>query len=173
VTDAAIRDGLSSVRWPGRMTLLRLASGQQVLLDGAHNAASADALHTAFEQQFSKVRPTLLLGVLADKDPQAIATTLAPLAGRILLVPVDSRRTLPPEKLLPACRAANPSAPVEVCNSLAAAMEKARPDPFVVITGSLYLVGEAMELMKLAPDLLGGERGLNEWEGKPGRLRRE
>ena len=160
---SALRAGLSQVHWPGRMQLARTPAGQTLLLDGAHNADSAKALAAAFRRQFPTVRPTLIIGVLADKDWRPIAETLAPLAARLLLVPVNSQRTLAPESLQPACRSANPQAAVEVCDSLAEALRRSANEPFLLITGSLYLVGEAMEQLRLAPTPPHDERGLNEW----------
>jgi len=60
----------------------------------------------------------------------------------------------------------NPSAQVAACPSLADALKEAADAPFVIITGSLYLVGEAMELLGLSPPASEGERGLNEWSVK-------
>ena len=88
---------------------------------------------------------------------------LAPLAQRILLVPVANERTAAPAELAQACRAANRAANITPCNSLAEAFELARPDPFVVIAGSLYLIGEAMEQLDLSPEISADERRLNEW----------
>jgi dihydrofolate synthase/folylpolyglutamate synthase len=163
VSEAAQREGLSRVSWPGRMQLAKSAKGQTVLLDGAHNAASAAALREAFQKQFAHTRPTLVLGLLADKDWKAIASTLAPLAGHILLVPVSSRRTLAPERLRSVCQDSNSAAATEVCASLAEALEKSANESFLLITGSLYLVGEAIERLHLSPAPRYDERGLNEW----------
>jgi dihydrofolate synthase/folylpolyglutamate synthase len=163
VPQEAIFAGLSNVYWPGRMQVAKSRSGQTFLLDGAHNPASAAALAGAFRQQFSEARPALILGVLSDKDWRPLAETLAPLAHRLLLVPVNSRRSLAPESLLPVCRSANSQAVVEVCASLADALERSAREPIVIITGSLYLVGEAMERLHLSPAPAADERGLNEW----------
>ena len=156
-------EGLSKVCWPGRMQLVKSPGGQTILLDGAHNPASAEALAAAFRQQFLEACPALILGVLADKDWRPLAGALAPLARRLLLVPVNSSRTLAPEELLPVCRIANPQAVVEVCTSLADALERSAQEPLLIITGSLYLVGEAMEHLRLSPAPAADERGLNEW----------
>jgi len=163
VAQEAILAGLSRVQWPGRMQLASTLGGQTVLLDGAHNIPSAEALAAAFRQQFPTAQPAMIFGVLADKDWRPLAETLAPLARRILLVPVNSERTLPPFELLPACRSANPSATVEVCASLSDALARSKAEPFLLITGSLYLIGEAMERLQLLPAPPADERGLNEW----------
>ena len=166
VAEETIRAGLSRVQWPGRMQLATTPGGQTVLLDGAHNIPSAEALAAAFRQQFPATQPAMIFGVLADKDWRRLAETLAPLARRILLVPVNSERTLPPAELLPACCAANPTASVEVCESLADALTRSKTEPFLLITGSLYLIGEAMERLQLLPRPPADERGLNEWTAR-------
>jgi len=165
VEKAILQRGLQTVHWPGRMQLARMPSGQNVLLDGAHNAASALALRDAFEAAFPSSKPALILGVLADKDWSILASTLAPLGRRVLLVPVNSQRTLPPQELAETCRSANPAAVPEVCTSLDDALARVEREPLVLITGSLYLVGEAIERLELAPRPPTDERGLNEWGG--------
>src|SRR5688572_3931886 len=151
VSHEAMLAGLSAVYWPGRMQVIARPGGQTILLDGAHNAAGAQALAAAFAQRFPNVRPTLILGVLQDKDSRAITDALFPLAARTLLVPVNSERTLAPEQLLGVSQLATPRGVIETCPSLAEALQRSSADPFVVITGSLYLIGEAMERLRLSP----------------------
>lgn len=167
VRDEVIRVGLSKVDWPGRMQRAQTASGQTVLLDGAHNPDGAEALRIALQEEFPDARPLMIFGVFRDKDSSSMCHSLAPLAGRILLTPVHSERSEDPTKLVAACRESNPRATIEVCASLAEALQKAATAPFVVIAGSLYLVGEAMELLYLAGASAKDEKELNEW--LPGR----
>jgi dihydrofolate synthase/folylpolyglutamate synthase len=164
VTEEQIRTGLADVSWPGRLQLVTSKSGQKILLDGAHNPAGAKALREALEKNFPTAKRTLVLGVLQDKDWRPICETLAPLAARIHTVPVASERSAHPQELAEACRKINPAAEINVGHSLGEALEKSAGDGFVVITGSLYLVGEALERLGLSP-AGGGERGLNEWTG--------
>jgi dihydrofolate synthase/folylpolyglutamate synthase len=166
VTDAALREGLTTVYWPGRMQRVQTASGQTILLDGAHNPAGAEALRVALEAEFPDAKPTLIFGVFRDKDSASMCRSLAPLAQRIVLAPVHADRTEAPANLAPACREANPGAPIDVCASLVEALERASGDPFVVVAGSLYLVGEAMELLHLAATTGSDEKKLNEWVAK-------
>jgi dihydrofolate synthase/folylpolyglutamate synthase len=181
VSDEAIRRGLETVQWPGRLQWVTTAAGQTFLLDGAHNAAGADALRKALcSEPIQRAIPvwaskgtrdlsrqdagsTLILGVLEDKDWQQICAALAPLAGRILLVPVPNERTARPELLRDACAKINPAAQTIACPSLSDAIKQSANDPFVVITGSLFLVGAAMERLELSPVPAVSERGLNEW----------
>jgi dihydrofolate synthase / folylpolyglutamate synthase len=162
VSDAQIRAGLSRLDWPGRLQLVKTPAGQTFLLDGAHNVAGAEALRSALEKHFKGQRPSLILGILEDKDWRHICETLAPLAVRILTVPVSSSRAADTYSLAEACRAVNSSAVVVACGSLREALEHAAKDAFVVVTGSLYLVGEALEMLGVCP-VACGERELNEW----------
>lgn len=169
VSDEQIRAGLSHVRWPGRMQVAR-RKGQKILLDGAHNIGGAEALRIALRTYFPDEPVTLVLGILQDKDCGRICEMLAPLAGHIVTLPVSSRRAASAASLAQCCRAANPRAKVVAADSLKEALQEIAKDAFVVIAGSLYLVGEAMELLKLSPGNA-RERGLNEWSGKPTRRR--
>ncbi len=162
VSDAQIRTGLAQVKWPGRFQLATRPGGQQILLDGAHNLAGVEALAVALRQHFPNAKPTLILGMLADKDWRPMCARLATLAARILTVPVGSERTAKPTELAAVCRETLPLATIE-CSSLADAAQQAVNDPFVVITGSLYLVGEALELLGLGPAGDASERRLNDW----------
>ena len=163
VSGPAIHQGLTHLYWPGRLQLVKRPSGQEVLLDGAHNLGGAETLVAALKEYFPGTRPTLVLGILQDKDWPAMCRLLAPLAGRILLVPVHSERTAEPHGLAEVCHQANPQAQVQECPALEQALAQAAQDAFVVIAGSLYLIGEAMELLHLSPTRASGERALNEW----------
>jgi dihydrofolate synthase/folylpolyglutamate synthase len=167
VSEKAILTGLAQVEWPGRMQLVKRPSGQTMLLDGAHNAAGARLLFEQVTEFFPKAPPTLILGILGDKDWPAMARTLAPASKNILLPQLKSERALPPAALQKACAEANPRAAIRTTSSLREALELASDESGVVITGSLYLIGEAMECLGLsmAPNL--GERALNEYGAKP------
>jgi dihydrofolate synthase/folylpolyglutamate synthase len=163
VSEVHIRTGLAGVRWPGRLHLMERAPGRRVLLDGAHNIGGAESLAAALKEYFPGTKPTLVLGILRDKDWPAMCEILAPLATRILLVPVHSERTAEPHGMAEACRRANPNAQVLELSSLNAALAETSQDSFVTMAGSLYLIGEAMELLHLSPTGRNSERGLNEW----------
>jgi len=182
VTEEQIRAGLVNVNWPGRLQLIQRPHGNKILLDGAHNVAGAKVLREALQPGAPASGPasprnnpehagpeagapiTLILGVLQDKDWQHISETLAPLAARIFTVPVASERTADAKDLAAACRASNPSSEILACANLAGALKESAGDAFVIITGSLYLVGEALEMLGLSP-AAASERGLNEWSG--------
>jgi folylpolyglutamate synthase/dihydropteroate synthase len=77
-------------------------------------------------------------------------------------VPVASARTAAARDLAETFRSANPAAEILICKNFLEAINASKDEPFIVITGSLYLVGEALELLGLSP-ADAGERGLNEW----------
>jgi dihydrofolate synthase/folylpolyglutamate synthase len=196
VSEQHIRDGLASVRWPGRLQLVErgqpLGPGfqpvdstgsssagnpatsrmpvplpeRQVLLDGAHNSAGATSLRAALEEHFPGARHALVLGIMADKDWDLMCEILAPLAGRILCVPVHSERSALPDQLREACRRTNPDVPVDTCVSLTDALAATESESFTVVAGSLYLIGEAMELLHVAAVPAVDEKGLNAWTTK-------
>ena len=166
VSEEKIRAGLASVNWPGRLQLIQKTRGQKILLDGAHNVAGAEVLRAALELDFAGVRPLLIFGTLADKNWPDICRILAPLADKIFTVPVASASTADARELAAAFHSANPAAEVMVAANFSEALNASKNEPFVVVTGSLYLVGEALERLGLSPGGA-GERGLNEWNAAP------
>ena len=164
ISGQQIENGLRQVQWPGRLQLLERPDGRKLLLDGAHNIAGAKVLREAVEKDFQTGKRTLILGILGDKDWRQICEILAPLAVEILTVPVSSQRTANPDDLTKACRAANPSANILVCHSLSEALQKVVGSQFIILTGSLYLIGEALELLGYVSSAK-SERELNEWSG--------
>ena len=155
----AIDAGLAKVQWAARAQCFQLGE-QQVVIDAAHNSASAEALADVLQEDYAGQRPTLLLGMLADKNWGSIVDTLAPLAGRVVCVPVNSERGLKPDQLAEAARAH--CAEVKCAGSVGAGWELVRQDPLVAVTGSLYLIGDVMEALNLSDAI--DEPNLNEWK---------
>jgi dihydrofolate synthase/folylpolyglutamate synthase len=168
VTAAQQTNAFSQVTWPGRLQWLRRGTQQEFLLDGAHNPDGIATLRAALEQDFPHPNRTLIFGALSDKDWRAMSIILAPLARRIITVPVTSPRTVPAADLAEACRAAHPTAAVQSAPDLATALALVSADPFVVIAGSLYLVGAALAELDPQFQSAADERALNEWGGRPG-----
>jgi dihydrofolate synthase/folylpolyglutamate synthase len=162
VAAESIRAGLAAVNWPGRLQLVQKPTGQKILLDGAHNAAGAESLRATLAKYFADIRPVLIFGALSDKDWPDICRLLAPLAKKVFTVPLASERTADAEALAKVFRSANPAVEAKPVENLAAAITASENEPFIVVTGSLYLVGEALERLGLSP-ANAGERGLNEW----------
>ncbi len=161
VDDTQLLEGLAEVSWPGRLQVVRRGA-QTLVLDGAHNPAGIAALRTALAEAFPGKRPTLVLGMLADKDWRAMAADLVPLASRVVTAPVGSERTVTAEDLRAACVATGAGRPVKAAGSAGAALKLVTADPFVLVTGSLYFIGEVMEALGIEA-ARGDERSLNGW----------
>jgi dihydrofolate synthase/folylpolyglutamate synthase len=139
-----VRRGLAVTHWPGRFQIVH--QQPMVVLDGAHNAAAAERLAATVREHVVERHITLILGVLREKNYAQMCRILGPLAGHILCVPVNSERTSDPVELAELCRAANPKAQVTTWPHVAEAYGHARESvsEAIVITGSLFLVGEAL-----------------------------
>ncbi len=169
--DAAIRTGLREVQWAGRLQKVGRPGGHIIILDGAHNPAGAQSLADALPAMLppgaaaAGRRPALILGIMRDKDYPAICKILAPLAGKILLPPIGSARTADPALLAACCREAAPGTPVVPSENLEAAFAEAAGEKFIVVTGSIHFIGEAMEILGLVPP--SSERALNDYNPNP------
>jgi dihydrofolate synthase / folylpolyglutamate synthase len=159
--DAVIREGLKATKWAGRMQVAEQPGGRVILLDGAHNPAGARTVAATLRGRFAGRKPALVLGAMCDKDCAGICEILAPLAARVFISPVPSERGADPQLLANLCRQANPAAPVTICSSIGDAVAQSAGEPFVVVTGSMHLVGDAMVALGLAPS--SDEAALNDY----------
>jgi len=160
VSKENIIEGLKTVDWFGRLQVIKRGK-QTFLLDGAHNPAGVRTLAASLPAVFS-AKPTLVMGAMKDKEWMVMCKILAPLVSRICLCPTgNSQRTADPHRLEAEFRKANAKVSIEVFDSLAVAMKAADKDLNVVLAGSLYIVGEALERLHLAKTAQ--EANLNDW----------
>jgi dihydrofolate synthase/folylpolyglutamate synthase len=150
VVPERVRDGVASVRWPGR--LQRIEGRPSILLDGAHNAAGAAALAQELDRRGARP-PVLLFGAMRDKELDAILGPLAGRAGPIVLTKSKVVRAADPDILasaLPAGVSAilEPDLPRALELACALARKESRE---VLVSGSLYLVGEVLGLLEGRP----------------------
>ncbi len=142
IPEEAVRRGLAAVRWPGRFEVL--GRDPVFLLDGAHNAHGMRAATESLRALFPGKRLTFLLGILADKDAEAMLDLLAPLAERAFVLRPGSPRAMDPAALCALLEArgteARPCASVE--EGVRDALAAAGPSGAVCALGSLYLCGE-------------------------------
>ncbi len=141
---------LADARWPGRLE--PVAAAAPVLLDCAHNGAAARAL-AAHLAEIPGGPPWLVLGVLADKDFDPIAEALCPLAARVILTAPDTPRR--GDLAAQAAIARRHARDVAVVEGVAAAVdlavrEAAAAGGAVVVTGSIYTVGETRTHLRAA-----------------------
>ncbi len=144
---AAIARGLESVEWPARLEWLNTEPA--ALLDSAHNPAGADSLARYLREFCTDRRITLLFGASKDKAYAEVARLLFPLAERVILTQAAMSRAATANDLL---HDVGPYAGrVQTAPTIAAAWELAAqerdPDRLVVISGSIFLAGEARELL--------------------------
>ena len=164
INQAHIFAGLATVDWPGRLQLLKLADGRRVILDGAHNSAGIESLIGALDECFPGERPAMILGMLSDKDWAQMCRALAGRAANIFTVRANSSRAVSSEQLAAVCNEGGATLRAVACESLAEALNQAQEERLIVVTGSLYLVGEALELLRPANARAPSERELNEWK---------
>jgi dihydrofolate synthase/folylpolyglutamate synthase len=142
-----VRAGFAAVSSPGRLEVI--SRQPLVLLDGAHNPAGARALATALLEEFVVDRRTLVVACLADKDIRGILEGLAPATGRLVVTTNRSPRAAPAERLRKEAEAVGLVAEVapDVPTAVRQAIDDAGETEAVVVTGSLYTVGEARDLL--------------------------
>jgi dihydrofolate synthase/folylpolyglutamate synthase len=148
----AIRSGLQRTRWPGRLE--QIPGHPPLLLDGAHNEDGVAALRAALDAPPYAGRPVhLVFGVVADKRVEPMLRTLLPRCQSASLTAVPSPRSLDPASYLQLAKTLCPV--VDLAPSpeegLRRARERAGPDGWVLIAGSLYLVGAVQVLLGLGP----------------------
>jgi len=153
VNQDAIESGLREVVWPGRFQRIDGHGGVQLVLDGAHNEAAAARLVETWRELYGNERPVVLLGVLKDKDVAAICWKLAPLAATFIATPVHSVRTCSAEELAQTVAQAAPGVPCKVAGSAAEGLSLAQAEARqlngrVLVTGSLFLIGETLALLE-------------------------
>jgi dihydrofolate synthase/folylpolyglutamate synthase len=142
---ADLTTGLENARHPGR-----LEYDGQYLFDGAHNMGGARAL-AAYLDEFEKRPVTLVFGAMDDKPVSDMLTTLVPRASKIVLAQPSNERSLHYDELLEAMPGDRTKETTFVTDSVANALDIAEtvtPDVgIILVTGSLYLIGEVKRLL--------------------------
>ncbi|OQZ05499.1 MAG: hypothetical protein B6D36_09820 [Planctomycetes bacterium UTPLA1] len=154
IDDESAVAGLSKVRVEGRMEMI--CSQPRVLVDAAHNAASIEALMRAIGQNIACETMVVIFGCCSDKDVSGMLKQIQLGADKIIFTRVNSPRSADPKELNTAFNEIS-SAPrmAQVSNSLREALEIAQKaitrEDLICITGSFYLVSEAMKLFANHP----------------------
>lgn len=147
----AAGQGLEAVRWPGRLEWVDVAvhgEYRRILFDAAHNPAGAAALRSYLDEVGLKF--DLLYGALNDKQPEQCLPLLAERANRIVLTAPDHGRAMSPEALLPLLKTRNAVAETDAGSALERCLATANdPSRSLVVTGSLYLVGEVRSALRV------------------------
>lgn len=146
-----LRSGLSAVSAPGRMELVDFDS-TPLLLDGAHNPEACSVLAKSLREEFGEKKWVGVLGVMSDKDLESMIAALEPCLESVVASQSNSPRATEPHELARRIRAVSDLGVVE-CPTPSEAVDLARrlagSHGRVLVTGSLYLVGEARTLLGL------------------------
>ena len=143
VTEHAIRVALRTVRHPARFEIL-MRENLPVVIDGAHNPAGMRALRAGLDAYFPDLPRVFLLGILKDKDIDAMLAALLRPGDQVITVRPDSERAAAADVV--AAIAAGMGLDTHACDDAAAALAEAQAraraeNALLVAAGSLYLVG--------------------------------
>jgi dihydrofolate synthase/folylpolyglutamate synthase len=159
ISPEAIEHGIRETRWLGRFQVIPAhvspekgsaeSSSPEIVLDVAHNPAGAWALRSALSERYEDRRLIFVFGAMRDKAISEMTEILFPLAERVIATQPENPRSASPEEIQQA--AVRTGTEVEVAPDAASALERAKilagSTGIVVITGSIYLVGEVMRLV--------------------------
>ncbi|HEX6386514.1 MAG TPA: folylpolyglutamate synthase/dihydrofolate synthase family protein [Anaerolineae bacterium] len=157
--EAAVRQGLATVQWPGRLQILHQAEDTPtILVDCAHNPDSAAKLRYALTHDYDYERLWLILGAPTDKDIAGMMVELLPLAAGIIVTTASHPRSAAPEELLRLSAELGYEATLaaDMETALTLAWENAGAHDLICVTGSIIVVGDL----------------LNQWESLQSRLLR-
>ena len=150
ITAESIEHGVRETRWPGRFQVVAARAGwPEMVLDVAHNPAGAWALRSALSERYEDRTLIFVFGAMRDKAISEMTEILFPLAERVIATRPENPRAASPEEIQQA--AARTGVEIEVVDDVRLAVERARAiagaGTVVVITGSIYLVGEVMRFV--------------------------
>jgi dihydrofolate synthase/folylpolyglutamate synthase len=150
ITPASIERGIRQTHWPGRFQVVAADGGRpEFVFDVAHNPAGTWALRSTLSSVYSDRPITIVFGVLRDKAVAEMAEILFPIAERVIATHANNPRAATPREIRQA--AAHVVDEIGEAESVRVALEQAEetagPNGLVVVTGSIYIVGEAMRML--------------------------
>jgi len=141
VSDSAIEAGIAQTRWPGRLE--RISERPEIIVDGAHNPAGARALAAYIDRFYAGRRVRLIYGAMRDKAVAEIGGILFPRAEQVIVTAPRQARAMSPEAMREIADHPN----LQVARTLREALATVADADVVFVTGSLFLVAEARELL--------------------------
>jgi dihydrofolate synthase/folylpolyglutamate synthase len=147
ITARSIERGIRETRWPGRFQVIAARLGwPEMVIDVAHNPAGAWALRAGLSERYEDRPLIFVFGAMRDKAISEMTEILFPLAERVIATRPENPRAASPKEIQQA--AARTGVEIEAVEDVHHAVERARAlakaGTVVVITGSIYLVGEVM-----------------------------
>jgi dihydrofolate synthase/folylpolyglutamate synthase len=147
VSESAVRRGLETVEWPGRLERLQYKASE-VLLDAAHNPGGARALAVHLRET-GWTDATLVFGAMADKDARGMLAELVPATARVICTTAHSPRAEGAAVLAGLASTVAGAGPVEIIEDPALALERARVlSRRVVVAGSIFLIGPLRGILR-------------------------
>lgn len=145
--EPVLREGLKSVSWPARFQRFE---EERIIMDGAHNPAAADALTRVWQQAYPREKASLVFGGVMGKDTRGVLRALQPITANWHFTHFDNPRATPPEALQQELTELFGGAVKASCHpTVESALSAARQSPErVLVTGSLYLAGEVLALLR-------------------------
>jgi dihydrofolate synthase/folylpolyglutamate synthase len=152
ITPESIECGIRETRWQGRFQVIpATTTAPEIVLDVAHNPAGAWALRSALSSRYDERPLIFVFGAMRDKAIGEMTEILFPLAERVIATRPENPRAASPEEIRDAAK--RMSVEIELIAEVKDAVDRAREiagsSAVVVITGSIYLVGEAMQILGL------------------------
>jgi dihydrofolate synthase / folylpolyglutamate synthase len=156
ITAETIAAGIRQTHWPGRFQVVPATGGNpEYVFDVAHNPAGAWALRSTLSAAYSNAestrRITMVFGVMRDKAMAEIAEILFPVAESVIVTNANNPRSATPEDIRQAAARVAGSVNIldagDVAEALDRAQEIAGSSGLIVVTGSIYIVGEAMRIL--------------------------
>jgi len=146
VSEAKISAGIAQTCWPGRLE--RVSEDPEIILDGAHNPAGARALAEYIKRFYASRRVRLIYGAMRDKAIDEIGGILFPLAEQVIVTAPRQARALSPEAIRQVVEHHDLRTAATLHDALTM-VQDAAPQDVIFITGSLFLVAEAREILVL------------------------
>lgn len=136
----SVRKGIYNTLWPARCEVVN--QKPLVVIDGAQNVASCQALAKAIRNNFSYRKLILVLGVSSDKDALGMCACLYPLADEVILTKADNPRARAPEELTAYFEGKDIYSTTDVAAAKQRAMGRAGKKDLILVAGSLFVAGE-------------------------------
>ncbi|HJX03510.1 MAG TPA: folylpolyglutamate synthase/dihydrofolate synthase family protein [Dehalococcoidia bacterium] len=139
-----IEAGLNRVSWPGRLQVI--AQNPCIILDGAHNAYSMRQLILSIRKYFNFVRCIVIFGSSLDKDIRGMAAELADFTRDVIITSSTHPRAAAKGDIIAAFETHGVSVREAgtVDDAVSAALDQANKDDLILVTGSLFIVAEAL-----------------------------
>ncbi|MGA7558703.1 MAG: folylpolyglutamate synthase/dihydrofolate synthase family protein [Terriglobales bacterium] len=156
ITPETIAQGIRQTHWPGRFHVVPAAGDNpEFVFDVAHNPAGAWALRSTLSGAYQNAETpreiTMVFGVLRDKAVQEISEILFPIAGHIIVTHANNPRSASSSEIRRAASRVTAGIDIEEAENVRTALERAQKvagkGGLVVVTGSIYIVGEAMRTL--------------------------